>query len=38
MNDQNRLNNSELVKKAGYDMQLSSQKVRDVYIGKMDYE
>lgn len=36
--EHNRFNNSELVKKAGYDMQLSSQKVRDVYIGKTNYE
>ena len=34
----NRSNNNKIIRSAGYDMQLSSQIIRDVYVGKMKYE
>lgn len=37
-NNQDRPNNSEIINKAGYDMQVSSQIIRNMYMGKMTYE
>ena len=34
----NRSNNNEIIKNAGYDMQISSEIIRNVYMGKMKYE
>ena len=34
----NRSNNNEMIKNAGYDMQISSEIIRNVYMGKMKYE
>lgn len=34
--NQNRPNNKKIIKEAGYDMQISSQKIRNLYSGKMD--